>query len=132
MHQVAAIATTLKLAASDDFKIYAKKVIANAAVLAETLIQNGANLVTGGTDNHMIVVNTMAWLGLGGHVAEKALDAAGITLNKQLIPDDPLPAMKPSGAANSNRRSRRALRNRRSPRRIQLPQSTSASIRKPR
>ncbi len=97
MHQVAALATTLKLANTDDFKAYAKKVIENAAILAKGLMAGGAKLVTGGTDNHMMVVNTMEWLNMGGHIAEKTLDAVGITLNKQLVPDDPNPPLKPSG-----------------------------------
>jgi glycine hydroxymethyltransferase len=97
MHQVAAVATTLKLAATEDFKLYAKNVIANAQYLAKALMDDGAVLVTGGTDNHMIVVNTETGFGVNGAVAEKALDAAGITLNRQMVPDDPNPPMKPSG-----------------------------------
>ncbi len=97
MHQVAAVATTLKLAAEESFRVYARKVIANAKTLAEALMSGGGELVTGGTDNHMMVVNTVAGFGIAGNVAETALDAAGITLNKQVIPDDPNPPMKPSG-----------------------------------
>ncbi len=97
MHQVAATALTMKLAATDDFKLYARNVIKNAKILATTLMEGGSQLVTGGTDNHMMVVNTVAWFNLSGDIAEKALDAAGITLNKQMIPDDPLPPLKPSG-----------------------------------
>jgi glycine hydroxymethyltransferase len=97
MHQVAATALTLKLAAEPAFKTYAKNVIVNAKALAATLSAGKAELVTGGTDNHMMVVNTVASYNLSGDIAEKALDAAGITLNKQMIPDDPNPPMKPSG-----------------------------------
>lgn len=97
MHQVAATATTLKLAATNDFKIYAKNVIANAKVLAAALIESNAHLITGGTDNHMMVVDTVQSFGINGTVSETVLDAAGITLNKQIIPDDPNPPMKPSG-----------------------------------
>jgi glycine hydroxymethyltransferase len=97
MHQVAATALTMKLASEPAFKVYAKNVIANAKTLAATLMAGGAELVTGGTDNHMMVVNTVASFKVSGDVAEKALDAAGITLNKQMIPDDPLPPLKPSG-----------------------------------
>jgi len=97
MHQVAAVATTLKLAATEDFKIYAKNVIANAKILAATLIESNAHLITGGTDNHMMVVDTVSSFNINGTVAEHALDAAGITLNKQMIPDDPNPPLKPSG-----------------------------------
>jgi glycine hydroxymethyltransferase len=97
MHQVAAVATTLKLASEPAFKIYAKNVIANAKTLAAALMEGGAQLVTGGTDNHMMVINTVTSYNLTGNIAETTLDAAGITLNKQMIPDDPLPPLKPSG-----------------------------------
>jgi glycine hydroxymethyltransferase len=98
MHQVAATATTLKLASEPAFKVYAKNVIANAKKLAAVLMEGKAELVTGGTDNHMMVVNTVkSFGGLTGDVAEKALDEAGITLNKQVVPDDPNPPLKPSG-----------------------------------
>ncbi len=97
MNQVAAVATTLKLAAQPEYKVYARNVIANAKVLAQTLMDGGAQLFSGGTDNHMMVVNTVLSFNVSGDVAEKALDAAGITLNKQIVPDDPNPPMKPSG-----------------------------------
>jgi glycine hydroxymethyltransferase len=97
MHQVAATATTLKLASEPAFKIYARNVIANAKALAATLIDGGLQLVTGGTDNHMMVANTVTSLNIPGNVAETVLDAAGITLNKQVVPDDPNPPLKPSG-----------------------------------
>lgn len=97
MNNVAAIATTLLLAATDDYKKYAKNVLANAQTLAKALMDNGAVLVTGGTDNHMMVINTQTGFGINGQVAEVALDAVGITLNKQIVPDDPNPPMKPSG-----------------------------------
>ena len=97
MHQVAATATTLKLASEPAFKVYATNVIANAKTLGAALMAGGAELVTGGTDNHMMVVNTATGFGITGNIAEKALDAAGITLNKQITPDDPNPPMKPSG-----------------------------------
>jgi glycine hydroxymethyltransferase len=97
MHQVAATALTLKLAGEPAFKTYARNVIANAKVLAAALMEGGASLVTGGTDNHMMVADTVKSFNLTGNIAEKALDDAGITLNKQVIPDDPNPPMKPSG-----------------------------------
>jgi len=97
MNNVAAIATTLKLAATDGYKKYAKNVIANAQTLSKALMDGGAVLVTGGTDNHMMVINTSTGFGISGDIAEKALDEAGITLNKQLVPDDPNPPLKPSG-----------------------------------
>jgi len=97
MHQIAAIATTMKLVQSDDYKAYARKVLDNAQALAQALLAGGAHLVTGGTENHLIVINTATGFGITGDIAEKALDRAGITLNKNVIPDDPNPPMKPSG-----------------------------------
>jgi len=97
MHQVAALATTLKLVGTADYKAYAKQVLVNAQVLAKTLVDGGASLITGGTENHLIVINTTVGFGITGDAAEKALDHAGITLNKNVIPDDPNPPMKPSG-----------------------------------
>jgi glycine hydroxymethyltransferase len=97
MHQVAATATTLKLAGEPAFKVYAKNVIANAKKLAAVLMESNAHLITGGTDNHMMVMDTVSSFSLTGDVAEKALDEVGITLNKQMIPDDPNPPLKPSG-----------------------------------
>jgi glycine hydroxymethyltransferase len=97
MHQVAALATTLKLAATVSFKKYARDTIANAKILAATLMNGNAHLITGGTDNHLMVVDTVTSFNINGTIAEIALDAAGITLNKQMIPDDPNPPLKPSG-----------------------------------
>ncbi|MFA4993937.1 MAG: serine hydroxymethyltransferase [Bdellovibrionales bacterium] len=97
MHAIAAIATTLKLVQTDDYKAYAQQVLANAQVFAKELIAGGAHLVTGGTENHLIVINTATGFGITGDIAEKALDRVGITLNKNVIPDDPNPPMKPSG-----------------------------------
>jgi glycine hydroxymethyltransferase len=97
MHQIAAIATTLKLVQSDSYKQYAKQVLINAQAMSQALQAGGAHLVTGGTENHLIVINTSTGFGISGDVAEKALDHAGITLNKNVIPDDPNPPMKPSG-----------------------------------
>ena len=97
MHQVAALATTLKLCATEDYKAYAQNVLTNAQALAKVLIAGGASLITGGTENHLLVINTTIGFGITGDVAEKALDAVGITLNKNVIPDDPNPPMKPSG-----------------------------------
>ena len=97
MNAVAAIAVTLKHAASSAFKQYAAQVLTNARVLAETLNARGADLVTGGTSNHMLVVNTKSWRDLDGAQAEKVLDQVGLTTNKQIIPDDPLPPLRPSG-----------------------------------
>ena len=65
--------------------------------LAAALLAGGAHLVTGGTENHLIVINTATGFGITGDIAEAALDKAGITLNKNVTPDDPNPPMKPSG-----------------------------------
>lgn len=97
MHQVAAVATTLKLVATEEYKAYTRQVLANAQALAKALIAGGASLITGGTENHLLVINTTVGFGITGDIAEKALDHAGITLNKNVIPDDPNPPMKPSG-----------------------------------
>jgi glycine hydroxymethyltransferase len=97
MHQVAATALTCKLAATEDFKLYAKNTIKNAATLAATLMESNAHLITGGTDNHMMVIDTVTSFNMTGNIAEHVLDEAGITLNKQMIPDEPLSPMKPSG-----------------------------------
>jgi len=97
MHQIAAIATTLKLVQSEAYKAYAKQVLVNAQALAQNLLAGGAHLVTGGTENHLLVINTATGFGISGDIAETALDKAGITLNKNVIPDDTAPPMKPSG-----------------------------------
>ena len=97
MNQVAAAAAALKLAAGDDFKAYARQVLANAQALAAALREEGAALVTGGTDNHLLVVDVVVSFGLDGAAAERALDAARITVNKQIILDDPRPPLRPSG-----------------------------------
>jgi glycine hydroxymethyltransferase len=97
MNAVAGIAVTLKLAAQPAFKAYARQVILNARALAAELQRRGCRLVTGGTENHLIVIDTVASFGIDGRVAEAALDAAGLTVNKQVIPDDPRPPLRPSG-----------------------------------
>ena len=97
MNAIAAIAVTLKLAAEESFRVYARKVLTNAGVLAESLMEQGLPLVTGGTDNHMMVANTLTAFGLDGRVAEETLDQVAITANKQIIPDDPNPPLRPSG-----------------------------------
>ena len=97
MNAVAAIAVTLKRAQSDEFKDYAKQVLVNSKTLAQSLMDRQASLVTGGTDNHMMVVDTMKSYNLDGRVAEETLDKVHITTNKQIIPDDPNPPLRPSG-----------------------------------
>jgi glycine hydroxymethyltransferase len=97
MNVVAGTAVTLKKAATSDFQAYALLVLRNAKILAEALMERGMTLITGGTDNHMMVVDTVTSVGLDGSAAEDILDAVGITTNKQIIPDDPRPPLKPSG-----------------------------------
>ncbi len=99
MNTIAAVAYTLKEAATDDFKTYAKTCLTNSKTLAKTLVEEGGSLVTGGTDNHMMVLNTVESTGItiDGKEAEKVLDKVAITTNKQIIPDDPNPPLRPSG-----------------------------------
>ncbi|MCB1646339.1 MAG: serine hydroxymethyltransferase [Pseudomonadales bacterium] len=97
MNAIAAIAVTLLKAQQPEFKQYAQQVLRNASTLATELMNRQASLVTGGTDNHMMVMNTMTSYGLDGRVAEEVLDQAAITTNKQIIPDDPNPPLRPSG-----------------------------------
>ncbi|WP_082656156.1 serine hydroxymethyltransferase [Bradyrhizobium valentinum] len=97
MNVVAGIAVTLKKAATSDFQVYARQVLRNAKVLAGALMERGMKLVTDGTDNHMMIVDTVASVGLDGRAAEDVLDAIAITTNKQVIPDDPRPPLRPSG-----------------------------------
>ncbi|KKP36893.1 MAG: glycine hydroxymethyltransferase, glycine hydroxymethyltransferase [Candidatus Peregrinibacteria bacterium GW2011_GWF2_33_10] len=97
MHTIAAIAVTLGKALQPEFKQYAKQILANAKTLAQILMDNGAKLITNGTDNHMMVMNTVESFGLGGKEAEQILDKISITTNKQVIPDDPNPPLRPSG-----------------------------------
>jgi len=97
MNAIAGVAVTLKLAMEQSFKDYAAQVLSNAQALAQALRDQQVSMVTGGTSNHMIVVNTDQSFGLDGRAAEEALDAVGITTNKQIIPDDPKPPLRPSG-----------------------------------
>jgi glycine hydroxymethyltransferase len=97
MNNVAGAAITFKKAAEPAFKDYARAILANAKALAAALVAEGASLITGGTDNHLLVIDTVASFGLDGRAAEEALDRIGITTNKQIIPDDPRPPLRPSG-----------------------------------
>ena len=87
-HVIAAKAVAFREALSDSFKSYIRQVIANAKTLAETLIENGIDLVSGGTDNHLILVD-LRKKQLSGKDAQNALDEAGITTNKNMVPGDP-------------------------------------------
>ncbi|WP_027722350.1 serine hydroxymethyltransferase [Maridesulfovibrio zosterae] len=97
MNTIAGIAVTLKKAAESEFHEYGLQVLNNAGTLADELLKSGAFLITGGTDNHMMVLDTEKSFGINGKVAEELLDAVSITTNKQIIPDDPNPPLKPSG-----------------------------------
>ncbi|MDQ0162616.1 serine hydroxymethyltransferase [Bacillus alveayuensis] len=88
MHVIAAKAVALGEVLQDDFKQYAKNIIDNAKRLAEKLKEEGLNLVSGGTDNHLILLDVRN-LNLTGKIAEKVLDEIGITVNKNTIPYDP-------------------------------------------
>jgi len=97
MNNIYAIAVALGEAGEAEFAAYAKQTLANAKALAEALSKNGFKLVTGGTDNHLILIDTVASFELDGQVVEEALDKIGLTLNKNVIPNDPNPPYKPSG-----------------------------------
>jgi glycine hydroxymethyltransferase len=88
MHVIAAKAVAFKEALSPEFKLYAKQVVANAQVLAETLVKGGVDIVSGGTDNHLMLVDLRP-KGLTGKATETALGRAHITCNKNAVPFDP-------------------------------------------
>ncbi|WP_289142590.1 serine hydroxymethyltransferase [uncultured Brevibacillus sp.] len=85
MHVIAAKAVSFKEALQPSFKTYAENVVKNASTLAATLLQEGATLVSGGTDNHLVLLDVRPW-GLTGKEAEALLEEAGITVNKNTIP----------------------------------------------
>ncbi len=96
MHVIAAKAVAFGEALRPDFKTYAAATVENAKVLAATLNERGANLVSGGTDTHLALVD-LSPLGVTGRDADEALERAAITCNKNGIPNDPLPPVKTSG-----------------------------------
>jgi glycine hydroxymethyltransferase len=96
MHVIAAKAVALKEAATEEWRAYQRQVVANARRLAERLMAEKVRVVSGGTDNHLFLLD-VASVGLTGKVAEKALEAAGITVNKNTIPYDPNPPLVASG-----------------------------------
>lgn len=96
MHVIAAKAVAFGEALQPEFKGYIAAVVENAKVLAATLKERGADLVSGGTDTHLALVD-LTPLGVTGKDADEALERAGITCNKNGIPNDPLPPMKTSG-----------------------------------
>ncbi len=95
-HQTAGIAVALKEAAMPEFKTYGKQIVVNAKKLAETFVAEGITLITGGTDNHLLLMDVSP-LGLSGKQAEELLDSVGITVNKNLVPYDTRKPMDPSG-----------------------------------
>ncbi len=95
-HIIAAKAVAFKEALQPEFKLYSRQVIANAKALAEKLISLGYQIVSGGTDNHLLVVN-LANQGITGKEAEKVLERVGISISRSTIPNDPQPPFNPSG-----------------------------------
>ncbi len=96
MHVIAAKAVAMTEAARPDFRDYQKRVVQNAGILAEALLERGCTLVSGGTDNHLILVD-LTDHGITGADAQALLESAGITVNKNTVPFDPLPPGKASG-----------------------------------
>jgi glycine hydroxymethyltransferase len=88
MHVIAAKAVCFKQATTSEFMNYQKQIVKNAKTLAEKLVELGYNLVSGGTDNHLMLMD-LRNKGITGKQAEKALEEAGITVNKNMVPFDP-------------------------------------------
>jgi glycine hydroxymethyltransferase len=96
MHVIAVKAVGFGEALKPEFRSYAAQIVANAKTLAHELTRHGFRLVSGGTDNHLMLVDVVS-VGTTGKIAEQALDAAGITVNKNMIPFDTRPPLDPSG-----------------------------------
>ena len=89
MHIIAAKAVALKEALHPDFKNYQRQVVANAKALADCLLEHGLYLVSGGTDNHLLLIDlSKSYEDLTGRDAEKALESAGMTVNKNTVPGE--------------------------------------------
>jgi glycine hydroxymethyltransferase len=97
MHTIAAKAVAFGEALQPEFKQYAEQILKNAVVLADELKKRGFVLISGGTSNHLILADIIASFGIDGKTAEEALDKVGLNLNKNSIPNDPLPPFRPSG-----------------------------------
>jgi len=97
MNTIAAKAVCFGEALQPSFKVYAAQIIKNAKAMAEVFRARNVRMITGGTDNHLILADVHGSLGLTGQEAEKLLDDVGITLNKNMIADDPRKPMDPSG-----------------------------------
>lgn len=97
MNTVAAKAVAFREALEPGFRDYARQVVTNAKKLADELMKRGFKLITNGTDNHLILADIKTSFDIDGKEAEEALDKIGLNLNKNAIPDDPLPPFRPSG-----------------------------------
>jgi glycine hydroxymethyltransferase len=96
-NQIAALAVALEEASRPEYTAYAAQVVRNAKALAEGLLERGFHLVTGGTDNHLILIDMLKGKGIPGWRFAKVLYEAGMETNKNSVPDDPLPPLTPSG-----------------------------------
>jgi hypothetical protein len=105
MHVIAGKAVCLGEAGTQRFRAYAQAIVENARVLAEALRQGGLSLVSGGTDNHLLLVDVTP-LKIGGKMAEKALEACGITVNKNMIPYDTRKPVDPGVGFERNEANR--------------------------
>jgi glycine hydroxymethyltransferase len=97
MHQIAAKAVAFKEALDPSFKAYAQQIVKNAKAMEAVFKAEGVRLMCGGTDNHLLLADVHSSLGVTGQEAETVLDEVGITLNKNMIADEPRTAMDPSG-----------------------------------
>lgn len=97
INNIAAKAVAFHEAMQPEFKDYAQQILSNAQALATALQEGGLKLITGGTSNHLILADVQASFGIDGKEAQERLEKVGITVNANVIPDDPLPAYRPSG-----------------------------------
>lgn len=97
MHIIAAKAVAFHEALQPSFVAYQKNVIANAKIVAKTLMDNGVRVITGGTDNHLVLFDVKTSFGISGKEAQHRLEVMGITTNKNSVPFDPLPPLVTSG-----------------------------------
>jgi glycine hydroxymethyltransferase len=97
MHVIAAKAVAFGEALKPEFKTYAEQTLKNAKTLADEMLARDFKLVTGGTDNHLILADVHTSFGLDGKIVEETLDKIGLTLNKNSIANDSLPPFRPSG-----------------------------------
>lgn len=97
MNTVAAKAVAFREAATDEFADYSKQVVKNAQAMADTFADRGVEMITGGTDNHLLLIDVVKSFDIGGSEAQETLEEVGITLNKNAIPDDDRSPMDPAG-----------------------------------